>query len=175
MSKGVYVFVDNSNIWIEGKKVSGQRLRPPVDSDPWYRVDAGKLLEHVLDGRPLADLPTLYGSIPPPNDTVWEKIRKAGFDVKLFERNARNKEKGLDMELGLDMNDVSHSVSPAGTMILVAGDADYVPVLERVKKRGWNVEVWYWRNAAEKLQTAANRFEDLGRAVDTVGFRQQNR
>lgn len=167
-----HVFVDNSNIWIEGKKVSGQALTPPVDSDYWYRLDAGKLLNHVLKGRKLAAAPYLYGSIPPPNDTVWEKIRKAGYDVKLFERNIRNKEKGLDMEIGLDMNDVSRDVAPAGTMILVAGDADYVPVLKRLIGRGWKVEVYYWSNAAEKLVAEASVFEELDPNVYQVGFRQ---
>jgi uncharacterized LabA/DUF88 family protein len=119
----------------------------------------------------LAAIPHLYGSIPPPNDTVWKKIREAGFDVKLFERNLRNKEKGLDMEIGLDMNDLSRDEAP-GTMILVAGDADYVPVLDRVQSRKWKVEVWYWSNAADKLQKAASPFFPLDSDVYKVGFRE---
>jgi uncharacterized LabA/DUF88 family protein len=171
METKVYAFVDNSNLWIEGKKISGQALRPPVESDYWYRLEAGQLLKHILQGRILADMPMWYGSVPPPNDSVWKKITAAGFDVKLFERNIRNKEKGLDMEMGLDMNDLSRDVQPAGTMLLVAGDGDYVPVVNRVKGRGWKVEVWYWGHAAEKLQLAASSFNCLDTAVYLVGFR----
>jgi uncharacterized LabA/DUF88 family protein len=174
-AKKAFVFVDNSNLWIEGKKVSGRAQTPWVESDYWYRIEAGELLVHVLAGRSLAAIPYWYGSVPPPNDTVWKKIRGSGFDVKLFERNIRNKEKGLDMEMGLDMNDLSRDVSPAGTIIIVAGDADYVPVVERVQKRGWFVEAWYWGNAAEKLVKTVNRFENLDDAVYVVGFRQQPR
>lgn len=172
MAQGVYVFVDNSNIWIEGKKVSGRQQQPPVESDYWYRVDAGNLLQHILAGRTLADIPQLYGSVPPPNDTVWKKIEAAGFGVTLFDRNTRNKEKGLDMEIGLDMNDLTWKIQTPGTMILVAGDADYVPVIERVKPKGWRVEVWYWSNAAEKLRISADRYENLDSSVYKVGFRQ---
>lgn len=175
MAEKVFVYVDNSNIWIEGKKVSGQAQNPPTESDYWYRVESGKLLNHVLAGRTLAEPPTLYGSIPPPNDSVWNKIRDAGFDVKLFERNVRNREKGLDMEIGLDMNDKSRDVTPPATMILVAGDADYVPVLNRVRGRGWKVEVWYWSNAADNLQKAADRFVSLNPDVYKIGFREQQR
>jgi uncharacterized LabA/DUF88 family protein len=165
----------SSTIQTSGSKVrrfSGRAQIPPSETDYWYRLEAGRLLAHVLKCRKLASIPHLYGSVPPPNDTVWKKIKSAGFDVKLFERNIRNKEKGLDMEIGLDMNDLSRDVTPAGTMILVAGDADFVPVLVRVKKRGWTVEVYYWGNAAEKLQDSASFFHNLDLDVYNVGFRQ---
>ena len=103
MSEKVYVFVDNSNLWIEGKKISGRRSKPPVESNYRYRIEYGKLLQHVLDGRELATVPKLYGSEPPPNDSVWNMIRSKGFDVKVFKRNIFNKEKGLDMRMGLDI------------------------------------------------------------------------
>jgi hypothetical protein len=45
---GLYVFVDNSNIWIEGKRISGRTLHPAVNSDYWYRLDSGKLLDLEL-------------------------------------------------------------------------------------------------------------------------------
>ena len=68
----VYVFVDNSNIWIEGKKASGKAKNPPVPSNYNYRIEYGHLLNHVCKGRTLGDMPMLYGSEPPPNDSVWK-------------------------------------------------------------------------------------------------------
>jgi len=103
MADKAYVFVDNSNLWIEGKKVAGRHSKPAVPSNYRYRIEYGKLLEHVLDGRELAAVPKLYGSEPPPNDSVWKIIRAKGFDVKVFKRNIYNKEKGVDMRMGLDM------------------------------------------------------------------------
>jgi cephalosporin hydroxylase len=34
----------------------------------------------------------LYGSRPPAEDSVWNRIRDDGCDVKVFDRNIRNKE-----------------------------------------------------------------------------------
>jgi hypothetical protein len=92
--EGIFVFVDNSNVWIEGKKVSGRSQRPPLPSNRTYRVDYGRLLEHLRQGRTLGDVPKLYGSEPP--DSVWKVIESRGFNVQVFKRNIFNREKGVD-------------------------------------------------------------------------------
>lgn len=43
-------------------------------------------------------------------------------------------------------------------MVVAAGDADYVPAVERAKSKGWSVEVWFWSNAALELEKAASRY-----------------
>ena len=55
----------------------------------------------------------------------------------------------------------SSTPSPPPTIIIAAGDADYVPVIDRAKGKGWQVEVWFWSNAAVELQKAASRFVSL--------------
>lgn len=62
-----YVFVDHSNLWIEGQKA--QKVKD-VDHDPRYRVDLGKFLTIITKNRQLSKA-FLYGSVPPPNDSVW--------------------------------------------------------------------------------------------------------
>jgi uncharacterized LabA/DUF88 family protein len=101
------------------------------------------------------------GSRPPAADSVWNRIREDGFDVKVFDRNIRNKEKGVDMEMGMDIAELLHTVSPQKTIVIAAGDADYVPAVERAKSRKWTVEVWFWSNAAAELKKAASRFSAL--------------
>jgi hypothetical protein len=86
MAESVFIFVDNSNVWIEGKKASGRSRTPQVPSNYYYRIEYGRLLTHVLGTRALGDIPRLYGSEPPPNDSVWESIRSRGFDVQVFKR-----------------------------------------------------------------------------------------
>lgn len=166
----VYVFVDNSNVWIEGKRLSGRRSKPPVESNHRYRVDYGNLLGVVQDGRLLGDIPRLYGSEPPPNDSVWKRIEKQGFKVEVFRRNVFNKEKGVDMKMGLDVGRLVYSFVTPTTVIIVAGDGDFVPVIEEAQSRGWSVEVWYWSNAAKDLKNAANRYESLDDRLYDVGF-----
>ena len=158
MSEKVYVFVDNSNLWIEGKKISGQPSQPPVKSNYRYRIEYGKLLQYVLDGRDLITVPRLYGSKPPPNDSVWSMIRSKGFDVTVFKRNIFNKEKGVDMRMGLDIGRLVLKEKQPGKVIIVAGDADFIQVVEDAHGEGWKVEVWYWSNAAGDLQKVVDRF-----------------
>ncbi len=173
MSESVYVFVDNSNVWIEGKKASGRSRKPPVPSNYYYRIEYGRLLAHVLGTRAPGDIPRLYGSEPPPNDSVWDIIRSRGFDVVVFRRNIFNKEKGVDMQMGIDITKLIITTSPPATIAIVAGDADFVPVVEEAQRSGWRVEVWYWSNAAGDLKAKADRFVDLDPDVDMVGFEER--
>ena len=180
MGNAVHVFVDNTNVFLEGRRASAIRLGLPASNkDPYYVIDYGKLLYVVQDGRHLASIPRMYGSEPPPNDTVWDRIRDDGYDLTVFKRNFFGKEKGLDMELGLSINDLVHESraqgAQPGTVCIVAGDADYVRVVERLRKAKWTAEVWYWNNAAGDLKAAANRFESLNKHIDFIGTRPRPR
>lgn len=166
----VFIFVDNSNLWIEGKKFSGKQQNPPVKSNYHYRIEYGKLLGHVLGERELGDVPKLYGSEPPPNDSVWNMIRSKGFDVNVFKRNVFGKEKGVDMKMGIDITELVLTAPSSATIAIVAGDADFVPVVEKAREKRWATEVWYWSNAANELKQAADRFEELDSALYTIGF-----
>jgi len=169
--KSVYVFVDNSNIWISGKEVAGKSRSNPVPSDYWYRIDYGKLLDLVVGVRSLGQLPKLYGSEPPPVDTVWTRIKSHGYDVTLFKRNIYNKEKGLDMRMGLDIQRLGFQVKPPATIAIIAGDADYEPVIKDMQAMGWEVEVWYWENAAGNVKKAATYYHSLNVHLHEIGFR----
>lgn len=167
----VHLFVDNSNVKIEGGRLSyakrnngGRRVN---QVDPTYEIDWGKFVHLVKSrgNRLLAQVPVLYGSRPPPDDSVWQETRREGFDVKLFDRNIRDKEKGVDMEMGMDVVERMFEITPPETIVIVAGDADFLGVVERAKKKGWSVEVWFWGNAAATMQGAAT-FIDLDKAFD---------
>lgn len=170
-SQRAHLFVDNSNVKIEGGRLSyanrsnGGRRGPEVDNA--YQIDWGKFLHLVKSrgNRLLAQVPILYGSRPPPDDSVWEEIRKEGFDVKVFDRNIRHKEKGVDMEMGMDVVERLFECAEPSTLVIAAGDADFKGIVERAKKRGWKVEVWFWGNAAQEMKSAAE-FVDLDKALD---------
>lgn len=172
MPDKIFVFVDNSNVWIEGKKFSGRKSKPPVESNYLYRIEYGKLLQHVLEGRDLAAIPKLYGSEPPPNDSVWNIIRSKGYDVKVFKRNIFNKEKGGDMRMGLDIGRLLLTEKTPATVAIVAGDADFVQVVDDAHGGGWKIEAWYWSNCANDLKKAVDRFESLNPVLYKIGFDQ---
>jgi uncharacterized LabA/DUF88 family protein len=163
----LYVFVDNSNVLIEGRRFAEMqrkgrgKLSPYKDAN--YEIDWGKFLYLLKekDSRAFVDVPTLYGSRPPAEDSVWNRIRDDGFDVKVFDRNIRNKEKGVDMEMGMDIAKLVYGTKTPQMIVIAAGDADYVPAVERAKSLKWQVEVWFWSNAAVELKKAATRFVPL--------------
>jgi uncharacterized LabA/DUF88 family protein len=49
----------------------------------------------------------------------------------------------------------------ADEITLVAGDADYVPVIEKIRKRNITFHVVFWAHAARELREAASKFVAL--------------
>lgn len=154
----IHLFVDNSNVLIEGRRLAYAKRnaggRRGTYLDDSYEIDWGKFLYLVKSrgNRLLAHVPMLYGSRPPPDDTVWQEIRNEGFDVRVFDRNFRDKEKGVDMEMGMDVVERLFEVTSPEILVIVAGDADFKGIVERAKRKGWQVEVWFWGNAATEMQ-----------------------
>lgn len=155
----VHVFVDNSNLFIGAKYAVGEiekvydpdkPTEEPKKPNKGYmkhlQIDYGFLLTTVLDKRELGSNPVIVGSRPPPQDTLWNQIEDLGYDVTVYNRNPDNKEKCVDMSLGVSMVSKAKTEDP-GIIALVAGDGDYEPVLESVLKDGWLVEIWFWNYA----------------------------
>ena len=117
----LYAFVDNSNVLIEAQRFAQMKRKGKSKlsafTDDSYEIDWGKFLYLLKeqDQRGFGEVPILYGSRPPEQDSVWQRIRDDGLDVKLFDRNIRNKEKGVDMEMGMDIAELIHVVSPPKT------------------------------------------------------------
>ncbi len=49
---------------------------------------------------------------------------------------------------------------------LVAGDKDHVPAVEKLRKRGFRVDVVFWDHAARELKDAASQFISLNPHLD---------
>lgn len=100
------VYVDNSNVFIEGKRVKAvasglaMNIYDAMNNrilDNSYKIDFGRLHDFIAgtDKQQIKRC-MLFGSRPPPNDTIWNIARRAGFEVITEERNVRNKEKKID-------------------------------------------------------------------------------
>jgi len=101
-----YIYVDNSNLYIEGRRVSAvaqglaDNIREAMNLgilDQGYTISFGKLHE-FLTGNDLSKIKrvALFGSRPPPNDSIWQYAKRAGFELHLEDRNVKNKEKKID-------------------------------------------------------------------------------
>jgi hypothetical protein len=99
-----WVFTFSATTQMSSLKSNGQPVgrRGRGDHNQNSRIDYGQLISVCAQGRAVTQA-NLYGSVPPDNDSLWRAIRAHGWKVKTLERNYAGKEKGLDIEIALDM------------------------------------------------------------------------
>jgi hypothetical protein len=94
---------------------------------------------------------------------IARKLWNLGFSPQVFKRSAdQGKSKGVDIALCKDM--LSHAFQDHYDLaVLVAGDGDYVPLVEQVKRLGKLVHVWFFMKEGlnPSLELAADSFCDL--------------
>jgi len=175
-----YVYVDNSNVWIEGRRVAAVMSDIAFDIvdatenkliDPRWKYDFGKLLEFVGGKKNGVKKAYLFGSRPPQNDSLWEAARQDGFEVVIEDRNAQNREKKIDTGIAVQMVSDSYELitdKMVDEMILVAGDRDYVPAVHNISKRGIRVVVYFWSHAASELKDHAAEFISLDSHINEI-------
>lgn len=167
-----FVYVDNSNVWIEGMHVSAvaRGLAPSIwdaqeynITDPAWRMDFGKLYQFAGGDRKDVGRAVLYGSRPPANDTLWSIAKQKGFEVVVHDRNAANKEKKIDTSIAADMiSDSYELMNPKKDEVtLVCGDRDLVPAVEKLVARGFNVDIVFWEHVSSELKNCCTKFISL--------------
>lgn len=155
-----YVFVDDSNLWIEGQKFKGEKLRD-AGMDPRFRVDLGRLLTLLIGNPDHLVKAFLYGSRPPPNDTVWKAARKRNFDVNVYERaggDAHGREKEVDIAMAScitkEATELKYACKYGAPLpydiseivfVIATGDRDMKPAVEATLEAGIQVELWAWK------------------------------
>lgn len=91
---------------------------------------------------------------------VREKLRALGFQPEVFGRSKDDtKSKGLDLSIARDI--LSHGFRDNyDVMVLIAGDGDYVPLLEEVKRLGKICIVGFFEKEGlnPELRLAADQF-----------------
>jgi uncharacterized LabA/DUF88 family protein len=176
----LFVYVDNSNVWIEGQHIEAVRLGLAADPPDAARrritsrwsYDFGRLYDLACPPEEQIGRSILFGSRPPPNDSLWERARAEGFEVKVFDRNAANKEKQVDTSLAtLMVEDCFKYMRPErhDKAVLVAGDGDFIPPVRSVQSRGLKVRVVFWRHGTSReLRGAADEFRELDPHFDQL-------
>ncbi len=176
----LFVYVDNSNVWIEGRRASAvakglaSSFQDAFDNnivDPDWTYDFGRLYELACPSGAQVGRSLLLGSRPPANDSLWQKARDAEFEVELYDRNVTNKEKQVDTGLATRLLEDSYehmaSRAPDVMAVLVSGDRDYAPPLRSLTRRGISTRVVFWQHAVSReLKDAAGEFVDLGQHLN---------
>jgi uncharacterized LabA/DUF88 family protein len=174
-----WIYVDNSNVWIEGQRVSAVQRGMALDIydahrnrilDTSYRMSFGKLYEFVAgtNGAETARA-MLFGSRPPANDAIWNIASMAGFEVIVHDRNVANKEKKIDTGIVTAMmHDAYRSASPRDVFTIVSSDSDYVPTVEQLQEDGFRVDVVFWDHASRELKESCSNFISLNPHLDNL-------
>ena len=152
----VFIYWDNSNLFIGAQQaaaaVEGDAVRYRVRLDFRYLLDlaaAGRDIEHAI----------AVGSVPPELRHVWNRLENQGVTVQLLERGViQGREQGVDQSLQTAiLRDVLDYKENPGTAVLTTGDgagfADGVGFhadLERMRRRGWRIEVLSWRHSCNR-------------------------
>lgn len=179
MKKG-YTYIDNSNVFIEGQRNSAVKEGMAFDiidamargifNFNW-KMDYGKLHQFVCGDTSQIGCAKLWGS-PPPSDSFWKMVEKNGFEVKTYERNKAGKEKKVDVAIAHQITKDAYTTINKDTseIYLVAGDKDYVPVVEDLVENGYFVIVVFWDNVATELKEAASKFISLNQYIDHLTY-----
>jgi hypothetical protein len=176
----VYLFVDNSNIFISARDVAFSREgRPARDS---VRLHFENLLSLALADRDMAKA-FVVGSIPPEQRAVWDRLTAAtGIVPELYERGGLSGgEQGLDQCLQVHMlRAISDNAAPQIAVLLTGDGAGYDDGvgfhadMARMHAGGWGIEVLSWqrscRRALRDWATAHGCFISLDDHYESVTF-----
>ena len=180
--KECVVIIDNSNVWIEGMKLSAQlegiKSSPIEGKEPCdysWRLSFGKLLAKVSEGKKVVST-LLVGSRPPKNDSLWTSAEKQGFKVSVFDRNTQGREKAVDAQIVAQGTKMVCTHPNEGVLILLSGDSDFIPLLEVANEVGWETEIWAFKSAfprAKTLMQYVARVNNLDDIFSEIGYRQK--
>lgn len=181
----MYIFWDNSNIHI-----SGLTQVMPV-FEPWasrelYRTHFANLFKLVKKDRTV-DCAYLSGSVPPPNDKLWDYLTRLNIKLQLLDKTADGKEQeSVDMSLQTMMLRTAIDNSPS-IMAIVTGDGagkqlgeGFLSDIQRIKERfGWQIELYAWEtscnNRLKQYAKENGMFTRLEDYYENITFIQQDR
>ena len=152
----VFIYWDNSNIFISAQQAAveleGETARFRI------RIHFRNLLELAHAGREV-ERAVAVGSVPPELRQVWNRLENEGVTVRLLERGALDgREQGVDQTLQTEMlrDGFDYNGTP-GILVMLTGDgagfADGVGFhadMERMRRRGWRIEVLSWRHSCNR-------------------------
>ena len=143
----MYVYWDNSNIFISAKSVAAER--EGEDARFRVRINFQNLLKLAHASRPIRRI-IAAGSVPPELKRLWQKMEENGVSLELFNRHGFGEQQVPAIWLQLAMTSDVCDYEP-GIAVLITGDGanydakvGFCTTLQRMYKKGWQVEVLSW-------------------------------
>ena len=163
----VHVFVDDQNLFYGITNTS---------KDRGFRIDFGRLLLEVCrdsTGKPRGVASAYIAGVVPDDDSFWEAAKSKGFTVKRGYLGTGNRSKQDDAYLISEIVETVCTQPGPSTIILVAGDADYVPPLIKAQDRHWRNEVAFIdRGISIALEAYVHEFRTMAAtSLELLRFR----
>ena len=176
MKDMLWLYLDNSNLWIQSKKLRSKKMNLKSKEDHRVRIKFGELITSIQKLRQMNNRREgkvaqccFYGSKPPDTDSIWKMAEQQGWKPSIKDRGMKGEEKEVDTEIVADVTElVSEHVG--GTIILITGDRDMRPCVTKAHAKNWNVEVYMWKHAASKEFSDMEIFFDLGPEFVNITF-----
>ncbi|MBO6539416.1 MAG: NYN domain-containing protein [Rhizobiaceae bacterium] len=152
----VHVFVDDQNLFY------GITNR---EYGPGFRIDFGRLLLEAcrVEGGQTRVVGSAYiAGVIPDDDSFWEIAKNRGFQVRRGYLGSNNRSKQDDAYLITDVVATLFEQPGPSTIVLIAGDADYVPPLSKALSRGWRNEIVFVDHGlSTNLEPVAHQFREI--------------
>lgn len=148
----IAIFIDGANLYHSAIELG-------------FEINYADLLA-LLTGQSSAYQAFFYTGIDPTNQHQQNfllKLQRLGYQIvskEVIKRADGSCKANLDVELALDLVELSHTYH---TAIIVSGDGDFAPAIERIQRLGKRVEVVSYRaTTSQKLINLADNYFDLG-------------
>lgn len=165
MPDQIYVFIDNSFLFIEGYKHVRAVTNVPPGKTPY--VDYLSLRRYLNNFGDLRRAVIVGSELP---GSLISKCQSSGFDVYTFPRfpdikTGQMKEKGIDQKICWEIaKSIFTSRDPVQNkkVILCAGDKDFMTILPDIHTSNWAFELWLWSKSFSK------KFADQVKVFGTI-------
>ena len=151
MQKDIYVFIDNSFLFIQGYRYVQAAIKLPANKKPQFNYSKFKTF---LSQKGCIRRVVLVGSCLSGN--LITSCQLNGFEVFTLPRypnmqTGKKVEKGVDQKLGWEIAKTifTSKDSPENKkIILCTGDKDFASILSDIQTSSWALEVLLWENSA---------------------------
>ncbi len=172
----IFTYVDNSNFFIEGRRVSAvgtglaSDIYDAIDREVFdnsWEPDYGRLHQFACGEEEEIGRAKLWGS-PPPGDSFWDMVERQGFDVETFDKSVSGEEKKVDTAITHQITKETYILidKNESEIVLISGDKDYMTVINDLVSDGYSVSVYFWGHAARELKERASNFVSLNDYLD---------
>jgi len=154
----LYIFIDNSNLWIESQRLDIRDFKCRVLTDSRSRIDMESLINIMKNENNKKKIKSinLYCSLPNNNNNndninyrkVLSNFEKSG--IKIDKTYRFYKEKMVDSKINVDITELVCNSNKKGKIIVICGDSDFFPSIKKALDYEWEVELKFWKHSISK-------------------------